>query len=278
MLYALRISWQDPLMFIYLSKLLPLFVYPIGFAALLILLALLWQRHKKFSKIILILAFATLWIGGNRWVSKGAAYSLENNYPPLTTLPQVEVIVLLGGGTEILLPPRQTHEMNASGDRMLYAAWLYQQGVADVILVSGGSNPPVPPNQGLTEAEGMQAVLEIMGVPKEAVWLESESRNTYENALYVQQFLSEKNINDIVLVTSAVHMPRSVALFEKQGFTVTPAPTDYRSTHKDWELLRTVDPFLHLFYFIPDSENLQLTSWVMKEYIGFYVYQLRGWI
>ncbi|MEM7119153.1 MAG: YdcF family protein [Chloroflexota bacterium] len=255
-------------MFIYLSKLLPLFIYPLGFASMLILGALVWRRHKRLTKTMLMLALAALWLGGNRWVSKGIAYSLESRFAPLTTLPEADAIIVLGGGTETLLPPRQIYELNASGDRMLYAAWLYQQAVSDVVVVSGGSNPPVPPNQGLTEAEGMQAILEIMGVPKDAVWLEWESRNTYQNAVFVQEMLSEADKMEIVLVTSAVHMRRSVALFEKQGFTVIPAPTDYRSTDKDWELFQTADPFTHFFYFFPASDNLDLTSWALKEYIG----------
>lgn len=265
-------------MFLYLSKLLPLFVYPLGFAAVVIFGAVLLGRNGRFSRHLLLLALAALWLGGNRWVSKIAAYSLESHYPPLTTLPTADVIVVLGGGTEILLPPRQTYELNASGDRLLYAAWLYQQNVAEHLVVSGGTVPRVQPNVGLTEAEAMGAVLSIMGVPEEALWLEPLSRNTYENAVLTRELLAEKGISEIVLVTSAVHMPRSVALFEKQGFNVTPAPTDYRSTDADWLLLKTADPLTHFYHFLPNSENLQLTSWAMKEYMGLFIYRLRGWL
>jgi len=55
--------------------------------------------------------------------------------------------------------------------------------------------------------------------------LENDSENTAENAFYSAEILREKNIKTIILVTSAMHMPRSVALFEAQGLNVIPAPT-----------------------------------------------------
>jgi uncharacterized SAM-binding protein YcdF (DUF218 family) len=118
----------------------------------------------------------------------------------------------------------------------------------------------------------------MMGVPAAAVWLEPDSRNTYENGVLTKALLDEKGISEIVLVTSAVHMPRSVAIFEKLGFTVLPAPTDYQTTELDRSYFQAPDPLTYVLYLLPDSDNMWLTSWVLKEYFGMVVYRLRGWL
>ena len=82
---------------------------------------------------------------------------------------------------------------------------------------------------GDSPAEDMAVLLEMMGVPRQAMMFEDQSRNTAESAHAAWEFLSAQNIRRIILVTSAEHMPRSVALFEKEGFEVVPAPTDFNT-------------------------------------------------
>jgi uncharacterized SAM-binding protein YcdF (DUF218 family) len=139
-------------MFVYLSKLLPLFVYPLGIVVVLLVLALIINRKPKWHKALLILALAALLIGSNRWLSYGLARSLEWRNLPAETTPQAEVIVLLGGGTEPGDWPRPTAEVNSAGDRVLYAARLYNEGAAPAILVSGG-NLTFSSARGTTPAE-----------------------------------------------------------------------------------------------------------------------------
>ena len=74
----------------------------------------------------------------------------------------------------------------------------------------------------------MKEVLAVMGVPTRAMLLENNSRNTNDNALYTAVVLNNRQIQRILLVTSAFHMRRAVPLFERQGFEVIPAPTDYQ--------------------------------------------------
>jgi uncharacterized SAM-binding protein YcdF (DUF218 family) len=261
-------------MFVFLSKLLPLLFFPLGLACLLIILAVLLRR-ERLQRVILVLALLVLWIGGNRWVSVELARSLEWRYLPPEEIPSGEVIVLLGGGTAPVEYPRQIVEMNSAGDRVTYAAWLYHQGKAPHILATGGMLDWSP--RGSTPAAEMAELLDMLGVPAEAIWLEDRSRNTYENALYCAQILSEKGIQRILLVTSAMHMPRAVRLFEAQGLEVTPLPTDYtvttgggdEETYGDWRSL--------VLGVITTVDNLALTTRVLKEYAGIFIYELRGW-
>lgn len=262
-------------MFLFLSKLLPLFVYPLGLACVLLAIAILLRRRRG-QTALLIGILLVLWLGGNRWVEYGLVHSLESRHPAPTPLPSAPVIVVLGGGTRAGDPPRPFSEISEAGDRLLYAALLYKQGKAPHILVTGGSIEWRGP--GDAEAKDMVAVLTLTGVPEEAIWVEPESRNTYENALFTRQMLAERGIDAILLVTSARHMPRSLRLFERQGFTVIPAPTDYLTSDADWAGLISSDPRNQLIQLLPDAEYLYWTSDALKEYLGILIYSLRGWM
>ncbi|HOM67637.1 MAG TPA: YdcF family protein [Brevefilum fermentans] len=264
-------------MFVYLSKLLPLFIFPLGLASLFIILALIVNKRKRLQRGLMIVSLIILWLAGNRWVSYGLARSLEWRNLPLQNIPAADAIVLLGGGTEPGDPPRSMVEVNSAGDRVLYAAYLYQQGAAPVILVSGGNLGYVSARNS-TPAEDMTELLILMGVPESAIWQQPDSQNTYEDALYSSKILAENKITEVILVTSAQHMPRSKALFEKQGITVIPAPADFTVTEHNWHA--TFKPNLGEFviYIFPSASALSLTTNVIKEYLGMLIYSLRGWI
>lgn len=265
-------------MFIYLSKLLPIFVYPIGLACILMLISLFRPRQPRWQRGLVGLALLILWLSSSRLVAATLLRSLEWRYLPPAEVPTADVIVVLGGGTKTAEYPRPTVEVSEAGDRTLYAAWLYHQGVAEHLLLTGGhvftstlaTEPP--------EAEDMLTIMQMLDVPDEAIWLETKSRNTYENALYSRPLLAEKGINTILLVTSAIHMPRSVAIFEKQGFTVIPLPTDFIVTESSWQEITSLTFQGQFGNVLPTVENLQFTTWALKEYIGMAVYRLRGWL
>ena len=262
-------------MFVFLSKLLPPLLYPLGLVSLLILLALILWRRPKAQRVVLIIALICLWLSGNHWTAMSLARSLEWRYTTPDPIPQAEVVVVLGGGTEPADPPRPLAEVNGAGDRLIYAAWLYGQGSAEHILVSGGLLDWM--QAGSTPAEDMAALLQVMGVPEEAIWLQSRSRNTYEDALYSAEILRQKGIGRALLVTSAWHMPRAVRLFQAQGLEVIPLPTDYNVTQSDWEQLWRPDPRAIFLDLLPSADAMALTARMLKEYLGLIVYELRGW-
>ena len=159
--------------------------------------------------------------------------------------------------------PRATVEVNSSGDRMIYAAHLFHKGKAPYVLVSGGRIGWDPVE--ISQAEEMASLLEMLGVPKDKIWLEDASRNTEENAVFSKKILEAKGAKRILLVTSAVHMPRSVLLFERQGLEVIPAPTDYSVTDADLKQLRNPNPGVWLLNFFPSVGNLSQTTRALKE-------------
>ena len=268
------------MMFVFLSKFLPLWLYPLGLIWLLLIAYLLLTRKNsqgKKARWIIILVVVIIFLGGNRWVPAMLARTLEWRYLPPEHLPANQTVVVLGGGTESQQYPRQMTETNGAGDRVLYAAKLYQSGIADQILLSGG-NIEWLGTRTTTPAQDMEELLLLMNVPKNALILQDQSRNTAEDAQFSAEILRERNIEEIILVTSASHMWRSVALFEKQGIKVIPAPADFSITYESWNSLwrpRLQDLMIGL---VPNAGNLSDLTFVLKEYLGFFVYRVRGWL
>lgn len=122
----------------------------------------------------------------------------------------------------------------------------------------------------------MSELLIMLGIPKNAIIPEKNSFNTYQNAVNTRQILKQLNINRILLVTSAFHMPRSVKIFTKQNIEVIPAPTDFIvsedniSDNNSWES--------NLLNLLPDARYLDHTTLAIKEYLGIIIYKLKGWL
>ncbi|EFA69943.1 YdcF family protein [Cylindrospermopsis raciborskii] len=263
-------------MFLYLSKLLPLFFYPLGLASISLVIALiiLWKRPKIAAGWIGI-SLAILIISGNGWVSKSLVASLEWQNIPLEKIPQAEAIVVLGGATKPAAWPRSTVDLNESGDRVIYAAQLYGQKKAPLIILSGGRIDWR--GGGTPESADMATILISLGIPPEVIIEEPNSLNTYENAVNVKKILESRGIKKVLLVTSAMHTPRSLKIFQRQGVEVIPAPTDFIVSRSDLEEL-IATPKSTILNLFPSADNLNDFTNALKEYIGYLVYALRGWL
>ena len=265
-------------MLLFLSKFLPLLVYPLGLAFLVLIFAYFLNERGKEIGGWLFAVVALIWLAGNGWASAALARSLEWRYLPQETPQTAQLMVVLGGGTEPAHSPRAHVEVNGAGDRLITAALLYQSGAAERILVSGGGINWMD-GRDVSIAAEMETLLVLMGVPSEVIIHQDRSTNTYEDALYSAEILAEMGVEEILLVTSAMHMPRSVAVFEAQGLTVYPAPTDFKITQTGWDaLFRPTNAESFLFALIPSASNLGLTTAVIKEYLGMLMYSLSGWM
>lgn len=263
-------------MFLYLSKLLPLLLYPLGLACVLMVVALvtLWKRPRR-AAVAIALALIVLLVGSNGWVSAQLVQSLEwQNLPP-AELPQADAIVVLGGGIKPAFPPRPWVDFSEQGDRVIHAARLYQQKKAPLVILSGGRINWR--GRGKPESIDMAAILTWLGVPPGAILQDPDSLNTYENAVNVKKIIQSQGIRRVLLVTSAMHMPRSLLIFKRQGITAVPAPTDFLVTTDDLQEQRDSSQAI-LLSLLPDADQLQQSSRALKEYIGIIVYRLRGWL
>ncbi|MCC6147156.1 MAG: YdcF family protein [Anaerolineaceae bacterium] len=263
-------------MFVFFSKFLPLLVYPMGLACILLALALASRKEGR-QRLAIFLALAVLFLSGNRWISMSAVRSLEWQYLPPENSASADAIVILGGGTDAPDFPRPMVDLTSAGDRVLYGGLLYKEGKAPLILLSGG-NIAWLGAKGNTPAEQMAEILDLLEIPHDHVLLQTRSQNTYEDALYSGEMLKEKGITRIFLVTSALHMPRSVRLFTKQGLEVIPAPTDYRVTQAVWEDLKNPSLEFLIINSLPNISNAGALTSALKEYLGMIIYHWRGWI
>lgn len=245
-------------------------VLPIGLVIELCLVALLFllKGWKKTSATFLVSAIWVLWVASMPITAHTLLGKLEQDYPAvmMTEVPARQCIVVLGGTVEPILPPRIDIDMHAGVDRLRKAAQLYRAARARVIVVSGGNQPWSPFAE--PEADSMKTLLLEWGVPAEAIVLEGESRNTRENAVQAIELMQDLDCGEPLLVTSAAHMKRSVAVFDKLGVTVFPVSADVRVIK---------NPNLTLLDFLPDADALNMTTDAMREWVGQKVYQVQGW-
>lgn len=250
-----------------LSKFLPQLIYPFSFALLLLLLGIgfiLFGRRWK-GLFAVFISFVILVVAGSP-ISKRVYAKHERSFPvmPVESSRQAGAIVVLGGDVGIPSAPRVTSQLN--GNRLIHAYRLYQAGKAPVILISGGN---VFPQEGLEpEAVYSRRLLEEFGVPPGAILLESDSRNTHENAVRTRKILGAIGIDQILLVTSGFHMKRAVLTFEKSGFDVIPSPSGISVV--DYAQPQLLDWW-------PSLGNLKKAQILIHEKIGLMVYRIRGW-
>ncbi|HIK45035.1 MAG TPA: YdcF family protein [Leptolyngbyaceae cyanobacterium M65_K2018_010] len=265
-------------MFLFLSKLLPLLFYPLGLVSLLMVLALvLLGQRPRWAALALGLALVILVLSSNAWVSSQVVQSLEGRYLPPPDLPTAEAIVVLGGGIKPESPPRPWLDVAEEGDRVLHGAQLYLAGKAPLIIFSGGRITWGQAPTTRSEAADMADLALALGVPATAMVQEPDSLNTYQNALYVKGILEQRGIKRVLLVTSAMHMPRSLAIFKKQGIEAIPAPTDFHIAAETLALAQTTWQGRWLSW-VPQTENLHYLTRALKEYVGIVIYRLKGWL
>ncbi len=257
-------------MYIYLSKILPLLVLPIGIAIELCLLALIYIRKDRgrVAGFLIFLAVVVLWGSSMPLAGNALMGRMERDYPParLREVPASKCLVLLGGAVDPVAPPREEVELNEGADRVREAALLYNVAKAQTIIASGGKQPWSPYEE--SEARAMRTLLLEWGVPKGMVVIEEKSRNTRENALYTVEMLQHMDCGTPLLVTSAAHMKRAVGAFAVLGQKVTPVPVDIRAIEMEdfgWMEL------------LPTADALKMTTDAVREWIGRQVYEMRGW-
>lgn len=223
--------------------------------------------------LIGLIGSLTIFVASTPYVGRELMRDLESQYEASSVAqsPVADIIVVLSGAIDLPVPPRREFEITHSGDRLLYAFRLFKADKASQILLTGGSR--YHEARELTEAYLSQTLLEEMGVPRSALILESKSVNTYENLVGVKELVGDMTYKRLLLVTSAAHMPRAVAVAEKIGLAtmhdVIPAPTDYRvaKSHSS-----------SVLEFIPSAPGLNLTTLALHEYLGWLFYKWKGYL
>jgi uncharacterized SAM-binding protein YcdF (DUF218 family) len=185
-----------------------------------------WQR--RWARTLLFLTLVIIFALHSGPVNYALRYPLESRYKPVidprAVAPYDAIVVLTAsmvpaGG---LIPFATVDEHMF---RRLEEAWrLYRLGPKP-ILVSGGHVNPFTPDK--DENQIARSYLIRWGVPQEDVIGEGKSRDTFESAVEVAAILRQRGWKRYLLVTSALHMPRSMLAFSATAPDPIPAPGDY---------------------------------------------------
>ena len=171
-----------------LTKLATQLVYPLTIAIALGLggLFALARGRTRRAGALFGIAVALLWIGSMPALSFVLGESLQSRYPPVPAeeASHAAAIVLLGGGLSPAAPPRNWMDLGEAADRIVHAARLYRAGKAPLIVASDGNSPP---GAAQTPAAATADLLVEWGIPRDAILVEGESRNTYGNAIFTRK-------------------------------------------------------------------------------------------
>ena len=235
----------------YLKKIVSIWVMPLGVITLLLgLHCLLFKRYAKVSRILSLLAFMLLFLLSTSNVANFIVGPLEQRYAvnqePIEG--PCNVHVLGSGHNEAIQSPAVQKLSRIARSRLLEGLrqiQLAKDSSQCTLIVSGGTSR----NHKYSEAQVMAMAARELGFYGRILKLD-QARDTLEEA----KSLHEKQLKKIRLVTSALHMPRSVQIFQAQGIEVSPAPTDFLSSSVgSWRI---------------SSRNLLHITEAWHEYIG----------
>ena len=245
---------MDTLFFI-VSKAVQFCIEPLNWVIVFVVLSLLFLGLRKphLCKRFLLLALLDLLLVGWLPTSEIFLRALEDVVPK-TNLAQISEkdiggIIILGGaieGGEIAVD-RGEISIYSSAERVTKAFELIRK-YPDLPFIFSGFSGRLSP-KGVSEADAFKQLIAEQGLADKSAHYENQSRNTYENVLYMKPMIGEfgeKNsdgaLKPWLLITSASHMYRSVKIFQKQAIAVLPMPVDYQTAHHlQWGRFDLVD-------------------------------------
>lgn len=253
-------------------RLLGYLLYPLEISIELLLVGLillLFTKKQKAGKCLITFGLLFLLAFSTYPFATAILRPLEKRYPSIDLSEQGELnklgakyIVVLGG-SQICDPAvttvSQFHPYFLV--RLVDAILLYRQIPGSKLIFSGGNDK----YEQTTNAELMKKMALSLGVRKEDIVLESGSKNTYEEAKFLKDIVGKKKF---FLVTSAAHMPRSMALFKKFGMEPIPVPTNY--------LAKRYRDKIPPQEFFPNADNVKKSEFAFHEYLALIKEKLAG--
>lgn len=251
-------------MFFFISKVLGFLYNPF----IWVLFFLTWSITTKIlvrKKRLIIISMCLIYVFGNGVLINEINLVRESKYMTQSNaeINTLDTAILLGGFS---FERNNKAVFAESADRFLQALHLYQSEKINTLIISGGSGSLKYPNS--KEAKLVGEYMKTSGLRLSNLLLEDSSRNTYENAYYTKQKYG--NSNPVLLVTSAFHMYRAKAVFEKAGFKVMPYATHYFANK---ERNYSLDNFI-----IPSAKSFYTWELILKEWLGIVVYKVKGYI
>ncbi|PJA09039.1 MAG: hypothetical protein COX70_02545 [Flavobacteriales bacterium CG_4_10_14_0_2_um_filter_32_8] len=254
-------------MFFFLSKILQFLISPVSWVFIILLWGILSKNPKR-KKRLLITSLLVFYFFSNSFIVDEVFRRYEERDLKYSEITETYDVAIVLGGFVTDDPNQELEGFHSSSDRLFHALKLYKTGIAKKIMIVSGSG--VITNQEEKEALVIKNYLLKIGIPKADLLVESESKNTHENAVNTALILNEKYIDGkYILVTSGFHMPRAKKCFEKAGLSITPFSVDQQAGERK---------FLIDHLFIPDTYALLKWEILLHEWTGFIAYKMAGYI
>jgi len=252
-------------MFFIFSKLLAFLITPLVWIIALLIGSFLEKDEKQKKKLLRIVLITAL-VFSNSFIFDEVTRAWEIPATPDKDVKKYEYGVVLGG-MSVYDPAMDRAQFYRGIDRLVQAVELYRRGTIKKIIFTGGSGRILHPE--MKEGNYIGRYLMDMGVPEEDILIESESQNTRENATFTKKMLDERKITgNMLLITSAFHMRRSLGCFRKAGMSVDPYSTDRYSGPRKFE-------FDYLI--IPNVSTMNDWDIIIHEMVGYVTYKMFGY-
>ena len=243
---------------IYINKILPIIVSPLGLIIILLFFGVFRKRMLPSLIGLIILIILSLPI-----VSGQLIKLLEQNYRPTTpneTARADTVIVLSGMVTLIEKNDGIHYEFSEAVDRIFAGINLLKIGKAQKIILTRGK---LPWSVGVPEGEFLAEFIQSQGINPNRILLSEIVQNTNDEAKAISRMLPKNS--EVILVTSAFHMPRAVKVFQNQNLKVIPYAVDFRSSVKE----------INIIDFLPQASAFKDSNFYFREIIGRAYYSMR---
>lgn len=239
-----------------LSKILWILLQPSNLLLLALALAVLAGWRRLALGLVAVLALVVVLPVGLWLVAP-----LEARYPQPSAMPdEVSGIIVLGGAQDPVITAHHGRlAVNDAAERLIEGLALAYRYPEARLVFSGGTAALFPAET--IERDVNEIFVALMALDRDRVVYEDRSRNTWENALFTRELVTPEPGETWLLVTSAAHMPRSMGIFERIGWTVLPWPVDYRAAGR---------PITH---FDAGMRLVELDR-AMREWLGLLAYRL----
>lgn len=241
------------------NKVLPLFVLPIGWVALLLLFAVWKKKRWPLILALVVLYFASIPLVGNRLIGW-----VETRHPalPVVEAGPADAIVVLGGMIGPRVAPGFIANLADPGERFEAGVALLQAGRAPHLVFTGATMGW--PDQ-RTEGDELKRLAVVRGVPAEKILVTGYVGNTADEARQVAEMMKERSWTRVILVTTGWHMTRSAYQFRKAGVDCILFPVDFR---------RDPTRAVNALDFVPRGEAWMLTETALRETYGLWFYRI----
>jgi uncharacterized SAM-binding protein YcdF (DUF218 family) len=252
-------------MFFLLSKILVLLTVPSNLLVVIAIVgvALLATRFRKAGLRVLIASAIVTFVIWLLPIGAALTLPLEMRFPPWKPTKDAPTGMIILGGVinEQVSVAHGQISLNDAAERLTSAVALAREYPNARIVFSGGNAQLLG---GRPEGDFALRFLEQLGVARERIIIENQSRNTAENASYCKRLIAPKPDERWLLITSAMHMPRAVGAFRNVGFPVEPYPVDYQLAgwHALWSGL--------------GSGGVTRTDLAVHEWLGLFAYWITG--